>query len=273
MASICSSSGILVNNTTPKELWAEPWTTTEIKKTVRKMARTGTIVWIGFKEEELPDMQGITGYWDKICVQTGETGWNNGRGYNQWAKGIKGEMEWQVWVWIRQEKDKQIALRIYDITKNNKEINNMYEIKVDQTKVWKCCMCGKQGHRINQMFGECTNETCGGIRTEGTRQDIETVGTRVRRVETVCISGQAHTSQQTETRTVFTDASGQKLNEVSGILETGWAVVEIKIVEGKTLNKNRTVYGQENERTTQVYKGVKPMAYPRSHKKNGKRCK
>ena len=66
-------------------------------------------------------------------------------------------------------------------------------------------------------------------------QNVSTIGSNVRRVDCVYIKGSLSRS---ELRTFFTDASGQVINEVSGLLETGWAVVEVKL-QNKILQKVR----------------------------------
>jgi hypothetical protein len=92
--------------------------------------------------------------------------------------------------WEEEEKDGQ------------REINNMYEIEKDQTNTWNCPMCGKEGKRINEVFGICWGKECMGIRTEKGVQDVRVSRMRQRKLETVLI-GNINRNQGKEYQNIF----------------------------------------------------------------------
>ena len=233
---------LIINNTSPKELWVEPWEEEEIAQVCQQMGKQGgVIVWVGFVEEELPDMLSEVGRWEATYLDWQSQGWESGR-QQQWVPmGIQGESEWKVWVWTQGQAGEDTADWIHQVSHGGWPINNMYEEKTETKKQeWTCDMCHQKGQRINEYYGWCTNVQCGGVRTEGSRQDVSMGGKNMRRVDTVLLK-----SNNTEDivgegiRTFFTDASGQVINEESGIKQTGWGVVEVEL-RGKRMFVKRS---------------------------------
>jgi len=150
-----------------------------------------------------------------------------------------------VWVWVQSQVGTDIADWIHQVSHGGWPINNMYQVHAATERTpWTCDMCQYTGKRLNEYFGICKNQGCEGVRTEGSRQDVTMGEKNKRRVDTVLIKSSQAGCNTTRTHTYFTDASGQVVNEESGIMQTGWGIVQVEI-EGTsmTVQWGRAVQG------------------------------
>ncbi len=68
VGSLGSMQGLVINNTTPKELWVEDWTQEEIQKVVRQMQKQGMIIWMDYSPNNLPNSAYTSGQWEEVVI-------------------------------------------------------------------------------------------------------------------------------------------------------------------------------------------------------------
>ncbi len=233
--------GIILNSTSPREVWEEQWAGKEIeelfKQYVKDTRGKGKVVWIMGCEQMVPEPLSNVGYWDIREIRAGARGWTNSWNTSNMPASMSRQDKWMVGVWISGEDrmgNEKWAEEMWAQMDTVKMIQNMYGKEVMQQSSWQCCMCGKKGCRINQWYGQCETTGCGGVIMEGTRQD--TSPGRGKKAMSV-LMGEATWGLGSRLRTFFTDASGMVVNKDIGVLETGWVVVEAEINEQKELIK------------------------------------
>ena len=184
------------------------------------------IIWMDYSPNNLPHSAGTSGQWKEVVIDAQGWQWEGAWGKQEKPMSVTQESVWRVWVWFRKEEELKY---VEALEAQATRVNNMYKIEAGN-RDWICPFCEKVGTDMGCYFGKCQTAECGGVRTAGTVQDVSTIGKGKRKVDSIFLQGK---KGMAELRTFFTDASGQVINEASGLLETGWAIVEVELVQDK----------------------------------------
>ncbi len=99
--------GIILNSTSPREVWEEQWVGQEIEHILTKYVKDtrgkGKIVWIMEYEQVVPEPLASVGYWDIREVRAGAREWVNSWGSSSMPASMKKQDKWMMGIWISGE--------------------------------------------------------------------------------------------------------------------------------------------------------------------------